>query len=402
MASRTTASGRKPSGLLAAFAETKKPPTVLLGDIQAHVVKKTQDNDRRQNIIHPSEMCKEDWCPRATAYRISGEQPSNPATSNGHRLETIFQEGHDIHTKWQSWLGEMGRLWGRWVCDVCGSETYDVGQQPCKACGRQLMTYREVPLDAETSHMICGHADGAVLDVRSLIEIKSIGLGTVRMEEPSLVSKYTVKTEAGKSVVDYDALWKGIKRPLLTHRKQAGIYLFIARLMDIDVDQMVFIYENKANQDTKEFAIRYSEDLIEPLIDLALDIKWAVENNRVLPRPKDFTKDAKPCLGCAFRDLCWSNHAEESHPQSHLGDGARLTGGQKETGSAEDLHADQAGRRVPRTAGRPHRTGRQRTDEALRPADEVGGVPERPTGSSRGRRTVRRSHTREDQGDRGL
>lgn len=398
---RKRATRTKPSGMLASFAETKKNKTVLLGDIQTHVVKKAnEDSDRRQDIIHPSEMAKSDWCPRATALRISGQEPSNPPSAKGHRMETIFQEGHDIHAKWQTWLGEMDRIAGKWLCSSCGFTIWGTaGEVQCMNVDCSSLTpleYREVPLDAEDTHLIVGHSDGLVPDEKALIEIKSIGLGTVRMEEPDLVRKYTVKAEgSGKSVVDYDALWKGIKRPLASHRRQALLYLFLCRLRGIEADRMVFIYENKANQDTKEFVITFSEEAVAPLIDQALDIKWAVENNRRLPRPEGLTKQLKPCSDCVFRDLCYreDEDGEARDAEPHAGDGARVSGGEAEDGSAADLHADSSGRRVPRTAGRSHRTGRRRTDEPVRGADEVGGVPERPVGSSGGRRTVRRRVT---------
>jgi rubrerythrin len=386
----------KPTGLLAAFAETKKVERVLLGDLQAHVLKRSQqDNDRRQDIIHPSEMAKSDWCPRATAFRISGTQPSNKPPVNSHRMETIFQEGHDIHTKWQTWLREMGVLWGKWKCTTC--EHTWMGDTPllCPACQAENgIEYKEVPLDGEEKWLIAGHADGAVPEKRSLVEVKSVGLGTVRMEEPELVRKYTVKTEDGKRVVDYDALFKGIQRPLKSHRKQAIVYLAIARYYGWPFDQMVFIYENKANQETKEFVLRYSEDAAEELLETALDIKWAVEQGHKLPRPPEMRRDQKPCTACVFRDLCWGvEDGKERNAEPDAADGAGVTGSEEATGPAEHLHADPAGRRVPRTAGRPHRTGRQRVDESVRPTDEVGGVPERPVGSGRGRRTVRRRRT---------
>lgn len=391
---------RKPTGALAALAETKKGSHTLIGDIQQHAVKKAQQDDsRRQDIIHPSEMAKEDWCPRATAYRISGIQPSNPEKVHGYRLLTIFQEGHDIHSKWQTWLAEMGRLWGKWKCPVCEHTTWGLATPYCAECARvhpglaTRMQYAEVSLDAEDQYMICGHADGGVPDLKAFIEIKSIGVGTLRIEEPDLVKQHTVRDkETNKAVVDLDGLWKAIKRPLKSHRKQAGVYLAIAKYLGWDFDRMIFIYENKGNQDTKEFTIRYSDDLVADLLDTALDIKWAVENEKTLPRPNAFTRDTKPCKECPFLTWCWAGEEEdgESKSEPDAADGARVPRSKAETGSAEDLHAESTGERVPRSARRSNRTGRQRPDASNDSVHEVGRVPERTTGSGRGRRTVRR------------
>lgn len=392
---------RKPTGALAALAESKKSTSTLLADIQQHAVKKNlEDTSRRQDIIHPSEMAKEDWCPRATAYRVSGLQPSNPEKVHGYRLLTIFQEGHDIHSKWQTWLAEMGRLWGKWGCPVCESTAWATsingGGPFCASCAAKdikvRMHYREVSLDAEDKWLICGHADGAVPDQKAFIEIKSIGVGTLRIEEPDLVRKHTHKTDEGKSVVDLDGLWKGIKRPLKSHRKQAGIYLAIAKYLGWPYDRMIFIYENKGNQDTKEFVVKNPDESVEELLDTALDIKWAVENNRTLPRPAGFTKETKPCKECPFLTWCYAGEEEdaESQPEPDAADGARVPRSQAKTGPAADLHAEQAGRRVPRSARGSHRTQRQRPDAGDDSVHEVGRVSEHATGSGRGRRTVRR------------
>lgn len=391
---------------MAALVESHKKTSVLMGDIQQHAVKKALEEDRRQDIVHPSEMAKEDWCPRQTAYRIQSIRTGTPVATetaevHGYRMLTIFQEGHDIHSKWQTWLGQMGRIWGKWKCPVCDHTVWQTGVPTCPTHDVS-MDYREVPLDAEEEWMISGHSDGAVPDVKSMIEIKSIGLGTVRMEEPQLVREHTVKTVDGKSIVDYDALWKGIKRPLKSHRKQGLVYLAIARLRGYDLDQMVYLYENKANQDTKEFVIKYSDEAVAPLIDQAKDIKWAVENNQTLPRPVGNTKDAPPCKGCPFKTHCWEETTnDDSNPEPHAEDGRRVPRSQAKTRPSAHPHADQAERRLPRTARRPDRTDRQRADAPVRADDEVGGVPEHATGRSRGRREVRRRVSGAGQGGQG-
>lgn len=413
MPKKTTRS--KPTGQMAAYAATQKAKTTLLGDIQAHVVKKSsQDHSRRQDIIHPSEMAKGDVCPRAIVYRISGVTPTDTKAANGHHLETIFQEGHDIHLKWQTWLQEMGRLWGKWRCTACDEEQWGLsddlpvddrvyeGQDGSpfdfQATHRHVWEYREIPLDAEDELLLAGHADGGVPDIESMIEVKSIGLGTLRMEEPELVRENTVKTSAGKSVVDYDSVWKNLKRPLRSHRIQAGIYLKIAELRGWPFTKMIFIYENKANQQTKEFTIKYPAELVDPIIDQMKDIKWAVDKGRVLDRPYGFTRKTKPCTSCVWRTHCWpeGEQNEDHNQEPNAEDGPGIAGGEAPDGSSGNPRTDPSKRRVPRTSSRPHRTLRQRTDVAIHEDDKVVGVPERTEGDGRGRRTVRRSRPRQD------
>src|SRR6266571_4139441 len=80
-------------------AEVRKQNSVLLGDIQAHVVKEVARDkvNRRADVIHPSEMAKADWCPRATCYRILGELPNNEQAI-GYGTASIFETGNTAHT----------------------------------------------------------------------------------------------------------------------------------------------------------------------------------------------------------------------------------------------------------------------------------------------------------------
>jgi CRISPR/Cas system-associated exonuclease Cas4 (RecB family) len=386
---------------LAALVESKKRPTVLLGDVQQYVVKKAQEDDsRRQDIIHPSEMAKADWCPRQTALRIRGVPTTDSGEVHGYAMLTIFQEGHDVHEKWQTWLGEMNRLWGKWKCRICDVEelgTPDTLSTEGNSHDHPWMhdhvwDYKEVPLDAEEAWLIAGHADGAVPDVEGFIEVKTIGLGTIRMEEPNLVRKHTVKTEEGKSIVDVDGLWKSIKRPFKSHRKQAAIYLAIAKANGWPYTRMVFIYENKGNQQVKEFVVPFDEELAEELIDVAKDVKWAVEEERDLPRPSWAQRDKKPCKECPWRSLCWGEDTttdeQDSEPEPDVADGSRVPRSQAKARST--AHRDADAPRVPRSTRRPDRTRRQRPDDPVHEPDEVGGVRGGATGVRGGRRVVRR------------
>lgn len=393
---------RKLSPALRVRAEVRKQNSVLLGDIQAHVVKQVAqgDADRRTDIIHPSEMAKADWCPRATCYRILGHLPADEAI--GYGTASIFETGNTAHTKWQTWLWQMGRLYGKWVCTICEHKWLATSPLACENCGavREHLRYKEVPLDGEARYLVAGHADGAVLDIRSLIEIKTIGTGTIRIEEPELVRKHTKKTADGKTVLDLDSLWNGIKRPFPSHRRQGQIYLHLASKSGLEVDRIVFLYENKANQQPKEFSITYDPDYTHDLFETARDIKFAVADGIVLDRPEGFDQTKAPCKKCPFIGVCWEedNDGQDSRPERDAGDGTPQSGGEAEAGTARNRAADEAEERRPRTAGRSHRRVRRRTHAAVHPDDQVERVPERTGSGSGDRRTVRRRRRREDQG----
>jgi hypothetical protein len=400
---RSAAGGRrrvKPTGTLSALANTKKAHNVLLGDIQAHLLKETQKpTDRRQDILHPSEMAKSDWCPRSSFYRLAGVPPTDPDGKFSFALETIFAEGHEIHRKWQQWLWDMGKLWGKWRCLGCRHEWMDTSPNGCPACsaGRSLVVYREVPLEAEAKYLIAGHEDGAVGN--DLIEIKSIGQGTLRFEEPALLREYQVETTDGRKIYDLDALWRGLKRPLSSHLRQTGIYLALAKEMGLPHDSVNFLYEYKANQQVKAFRVRYSEDIAAPLLDSALDIKYALETNRTPPRPAFTGRDTKTCKACMFLTHCYQGEPNDSN-----GESTSPAGGDEDVADVPRRRRNvaAAGPGRPRTApsgpARParghHGVDGHGTDEPVRPADSVVGVRSDPVGSGPGRREVRRRHTR--------
>jgi len=158
--------------------------------------------------------------------------------------------------------------------------------------------YREVPLQSK-KHMIKGHSDGWVKGLGNdfLIEIKSMGAGTIRIEAPSLLAG------AGG---DLEAAWRAIKQPFRSHMLQGQVYLHLCHLMveegllESAPESIVFIYELKANQDYKEFEVMYDPGYVEDIFENALDVKWAVDNKRL---PACNIDPVKGCKRCAtFRE----------------------------------------------------------------------------------------------------
>jgi hypothetical protein len=135
-----------------------------------------------------------------------------------------------------------------------------------------------VPLISDPKYRIAGFADGWVVGLGKpfVIEIKSIGIGTIRVEEP----KFLMDNDS-----DLDKAWRSLRRPFSSHRRQAQIYLTLLHQMqargDIDAaveipEEAVFLYELKSNQAYKEFTVTYDPDTVADRLDLALDIDWAI------------------------------------------------------------------------------------------------------------------------------
>ena len=245
-------------------------------------------------------MAKTDWCPRATYYRMSGlpEQPGKFSFS----LQNVFAEGNAIHEKWQGWLADTGKLWGTWKCDYCFAK-FDNQLKPdggyCKHMYSSNIAhdwqYREVPLTS-TSHKISGRADGALLEYGALIEIKSMGIGTLRFEAPTLLKTHTHIIN-GKNIIDIEGAWKDFHRPLLSHVKQGNIYLMMAEEMGLPFDKMIFLYEFKANQDSKEFMVTKSDEILAPMLDICSQIEYALDRGSPPACPKNGCGYCRPYEG---------------------------------------------------------------------------------------------------------
>lgn len=289
----------------------KQTGELLMPQLRRHVMREVArvDPDRDMTFVHPSEMTKETWCARVPYFRISGATSSGPQEIS-FQLANVFAEGHSIHRKYQTWLWDMGVLWGLWECLECGDTFYDLSPAFCH-CGGDLR-YREVPLWSERHHLI-GHADGAVLcedgKVR-LIEIKTVGVGTVRMEAPTLHKKYS--DGSSKSI---DQLWQSIKRPFPSHLKQGNIYLAVAPECHeflADTDEIIFIYEWKPTQAVREFVIKHRPEAVHELLEDARSIKASLKANTPPERPYWAAEAGPVCKKCEYSAPCWGKEVDSA------------------------------------------------------------------------------------------
>lgn len=362
------------------FVESNKRETVITGPVERMLLTRAPE-DRRSDVLHPSELAKNSSCDLAIYYRVLGMPVlSSESEKPSFQLQRIFDQGTEIHLKWQGYLTECGLLEGTWECRACEQRFWGCAPKACPACAFPAPAYREVPFDAFDSHLIMGHADGKI--GRRILEIKSIGIGTIRIEAPGLLAQHSYRTrlldeegaltETEKLFVDWEGLWKSIKRPLNSHQRQAHLYTALAKMQDIDVDGVVFLYESKWNQSAKEFVVPYNPKIAEPLLERALDLKYAVEKGKP-PRC--------PHGGCNDCRKYEPEHNEEQRAQSDEAP-AQRGGGDGRSERRSGGSAGEAGSESAPTAGRPASEGarqplgarRRSADGALRPTDRVGGL----------------------------
>ena len=304
--------------------DTYKSGDLLIPALKRHVMRQAeQPSDRRSDVMHPSEMCKPDWCLRRDFYRITGTKGKETQTNPSFHMENVYTEGHRIHHKYQTWLWEMGVLFGSWQCKSCQHTWFDTAPLYCPECDSPRIRYREIPLVNQEMH-VAGHADGAVLDgglldldEPVLIEIKSVGHRTLAFEAPHLYHMY----EAGESL---DRIWHDISRPFPSHIKQATLYCWLSKkpgsvtLFDAApfYKKMVFIYECKWNQQVKEFVVTPNFEHINHIIEGAKDVAYAIKKGTEPDRPTWATSEHGTCTKCSYRDSCWGERPPPSSAPS--------------------------------------------------------------------------------------
>lgn len=252
------------------FLDAKKTETRLLGDIERYLMKRPL-GDRRTDVLHPSEIIKADWCHRYAFYLLMGGEAKKEKPNL--RLQNIFDEGHVIHEKWQNRFHEMGVLWGKFKCAYCKEITFGLSPNECETCGADCLAYDEVSLRDE-SLRIAGHTDGWIKGLGNdcLIEIKSVGAGTLRYEAPDLLAD---------ADGDVTRAWRNIRRPFRSHLLQGQMYLELAHRMygEEAPKEIVFIYELKADQDYKEFTVKANYEIVERIFNAATKVVNAVNAN---------------------------------------------------------------------------------------------------------------------------
>lgn len=264
----------KPTGALKKFVDVGKTKTTrVIGSVERYLLSTPRKSDRRTDVIHPSAMAKGSWCYRGQYFELLGYQPNKDPNKASMKQLLVFEEGHRIHARWQGWFGDMKRLYGKWYCPEC-QHTY-MGMGECDLCGPGVQQfYNEVPVYNEELR-IQGHADGWLKDFGDdlLLEVKSVGEGTIRWEAPDMLAKHG----------DFKAAWDALDTPFSTHIMQAQIYMKLLEGMypDRHPKEAVFIYESKPTQDVKEFIIPKSDFGVTELFEAAAMIVQAVKDGIV-------------------------------------------------------------------------------------------------------------------------
>jgi hypothetical protein len=272
---------KKATGSLKNLVDAGKTPSVVLGAVERWQLAQPADTSRRTDVLHPSEIIKPDWCPRASWHLLQGAKPAPKKLTT--KQMRVFKRGHQLHDDWQANLAAMGKLWGDWKCAICTTVVARESLRPkfCPHCEGEDFIYDEVRV-ASDAHRIEGHADGIIVGIGKeplLLEIKSIGEGTIRWEDPS------AWIASGN---DFKKAWAALNAPFYSHIMQAQMYMKLLELMYEGTmfsypKKAVFIYETKGDQEVKEFVVPKSDFGITDIFDKALEIAKAIKAGIELP-----------------------------------------------------------------------------------------------------------------------
>lgn len=278
------------------YKESLKNKGRLIPLVEEQIISNYEDRNSHRDTehLHPSEISKKDWCPRSSWYKITGAHAS-PDSTSFNRLN-IFEEGHAIHNKWQTWLWKAGVLYGNWFCETCENKWEALAPDSCPGCSGTNLHYREVPIHNDRYRLL-GHADGIIEDSKgkALIEIKSVGLGTIRWEHKALYNAYS------SGELKFEEIWKNIKKPLASHIRQGSLYMFCT-----GIDTIIFIYEWKPTQEVKEFVVNYQPELIADVLAGCDIVIKHLDSGKTPPRP-DWAYDelSSGCKFCPYKKVCW-------------------------------------------------------------------------------------------------
>lgn len=285
----------KPTGALKKLVDIGKTDSRVIGSVERFLLSKPADTSRRTDVLHPSAMVKDDWCHKASYYELQGAEPAPSKYKASLKQAMVFDEGHHIHHRWQTWFKEMDRLFGKYRCLECNEIFMGVPSDHDPKIGPEGYEYLEVPLYYEPLR-ISGHADGWLVNFGDplLLEIKSVGIGTLRWEAPDLFFKHDG---------NFEKIWKDLEAPFYTHIQQAQMYMKLMELIGFEnaPQEALILYESKATQDVKEFVVPKSDFGVAPLFEAAQMIVDAIS---VGVPPECNINGAAGCRSC--------NHHTES------------------------------------------------------------------------------------------
>lgn len=275
------------------------------------------DENRAIDVNAPSQIGK---CLRSRYYARTGV-PSDPNSISG-RAQRIFDNGSGAHERLQGYLKEMGMLL--------------MEELPVHNKKYNIQGHTDGALVLTPSEKFKGYANEiAVLEIKTIndrdfsklidakLEHKRQGLTYVYCLEQRrlyLQKKYKsllqFKSSKSKRMAKYATLYQHISGGRKFTREEK--IQFQCELHDVldnilyrltePVTKAIFLYENKNNQELKEFTIdsesRESTKIMDEVLSECEILNRDVKNKEIPPRAGD-KKTSDVCRWCDYKLQCW-------------------------------------------------------------------------------------------------
>lgn len=288
--------------LKAIFNNLKQEDNSIIKRLDNYLLTKNEVSDRAINVNSPSQASN---CLRANYYMRTGE-PSNGMIDP--RTQRIFDNGTGVHERLQDYLKKAN-----------------------------ILVQEEVPVLNE-EYNIQGHTDGLIKLNKfelGILEIKSINsngfnsLKEAKYEHKQQAMVYLYCTELRRKKLRemseeefrdsatkrrqfyasrYDHIQDGSNR---TREEKINFQVDLNMEMDKllyntskPINKIVFLYENKDNQELKEYVVEVDQDLVDGILERYGMLNECVEQG-IVPEREGTSKSCMTCRWCNYTINCW-------------------------------------------------------------------------------------------------
>jgi len=277
--------------------------------INSSIVKKAKLDNRDYSHFHPSEF---DQCHRKLIYLFYESKGyikvDKKDSAFDPRLHRIFDNGHHLHHRLGKNLLDSGMLRGVWSCKKCAKKygtDSKLGILKPDCCSNCKPNPIAGSIDYEFNYHEIGFFDEETYwggHVDAILDISDFNYHEMKVSKSSCPEEYML-------IVDFKSMrqekFRLLNTPEPKHATQMQIYLYLSGLK-----YGKFLYENKNDQNFKEFLVVRDDDLILEKARQASKLKQIALNTntkgqRTLP-PRPYTKsNVSECVECKFRGHCW-------------------------------------------------------------------------------------------------
>lgn len=281
----------------------------VIGRLEKYLVSlQNEDNDRAFNVNAPSQI---GGCLRARYYSRTNTADSEIYNA---RTQRIFDNGSGVHVRLQTYMHDAG-----------------------------ILLMDEVPVFSK-KYNIQGHTDGIIKineNELGIIEIKSMNdfqFSKLKEEKPEhkmqgLTYEYCVETHRKELKARYKGIISFIRSAKEREKEYAEMYQHlkggshytkeekidfqVSLHMKLDsilfscklpITKVIFLYEDKNNQELKEFLVSSTQKdgkkVIEQILEECDYLNKCVETS-VVPEREGKNKSDSICRFCPYKSDCW-------------------------------------------------------------------------------------------------